>query len=114
MNTDEVFKSVSDREEQDKTHGMVSAELPRYRCHKEVWALKIKEIHYDVDRSGIDRETDGSAIIIPEEGGYAPFRVSADYVRKHSPKAGGYYVVYKGGYQSWSPAPEFIDGYTRI
>jgi hypothetical protein len=33
---------------------------------------------------------------------------------KHNPQVGGYYVMYKDGYQSWSPASEFEDGYTRI
>ena len=27
---------------------------------------------------------------------------------------GYYYVVYRDGYKSWSPASEFEDGYTRI
>ena len=36
-------------------------ELPKYRCHKEVWALKIKSIKYDGE--GEDRESDGTAMI---------------------------------------------------
>lgn len=80
------------------------AELPRYRCHKEVWALKIKQII---------PTPDGGAQIESEEG-FAPFHVSADYVRKHQPEAGGYWVQYADGYQSWSPAEAFESGYTRI
>lgn len=92
-----------------------SVEMPRYKCHKEVWALKIKAIAFDIDAARIEnRETDGSAVITPEERGYGPFRVDHDYVRKHNPQAGGYYVVYRGGYKSWSPAREFEDGYTLI
>lgn len=86
-------------------------QLPRYRCHKEVWALKIKSVE-NPTRPG--DESDGSRIITPEDGRYAPFRVDHDYVRKHNPQPGGYYVVYADGYKSWSPAKAFEDGYTLI
>lgn len=95
--------------------GETGREMPRYKCHKEVWALKIKAIAYDVELAQAEgRETDGSAMITPEEDGYAPFRVDYAYVNKHRPKVGGYYVVYADGYKSWSPAPAFEEGYTRI
>ena len=90
----------------------VQAEMPKYRCHKEVWALKIKDIKRDGE--GENRETDGSAMITPEEEGYAPFKVEHGYMFKHKPEVGGYYVVYKDGYKSYSPAEAFEDGYTRI
>ena len=90
-------------------------EMPKYRSHKEVWALKIKDIVFDVDLAkNSNRETDGSAIITPVDGVYAPFKVDSAYVRKHNPKAGGYYVVYADGYKSWSPAEAFEEGYTRV
>lgn len=85
--------------------------MPRYKCHKEVWALKIKAIKRDGE--GEDRESDGSAIITTEEEGYAPFKVSADYMHKHKPQVGGYYVQYDDGYESFSPAKAFEEGYTR-
>ena len=89
--------------------------MPKYECHKLVWAFKIKEIVLDSDLAAKEnRETDGSAIITPEEEGFAPFKVSAEYIRKHNPKVGGYYVVYKDGYASWSPAKEFEEGYTKV
>ena len=87
-------------------------EMPRYKCFKEVWALKIKEIKRDGE--GENRETDGSASITPEEEGYAPFIVNHDYMFKHKPVVGGYYVVYKDGYKSFSPADAFEDGYTKL
>ncbi len=86
-----------------------TTEMPRYRCHKEVWALKIADIRVDE----VDLATNG-ATITPTESGYAPFRVNAAYLEKHRPKVGGYYVVYKDGYQSFSPADAFEDGYTKI
>lgn len=88
-------------------------EMPKYRCHKEVWALKIKAIKRDGEDEP-NRETDGSGVIFPEEKGYAGFKVDADYMRKHNPKVGGYYVVYKDGYKSFSPAVAFEDGYSLI
>lgn len=88
-------------------------EMPKYRCHKVVHALKIAAI---VVRShtvnGV--EQDGSAIITPVEKGYAPFKVDREFVVKHGPEPGGYYVVYADGYKSFSPAKAFEEGYTRI
>ena len=93
----------------------VGREMPRYKCHKEVWALKIAAIDRDSDKARAEgRETDGSAMIAPSDVGYAPFRVKSDYMRKHDPQVGGYYVVYEDGYQSFSPAEAFESGYTRI
>jgi hypothetical protein len=87
-------------------------EMPRYNCHKQVWALKIAKIVRDGE--GENRETDGSAFIYPAEAGYAPFRVDSEFMRKHGPKEGGYYVVYKDGYKSFSPAQAFEEGYTLV
>ncbi|MFH2029795.1 MAG: hypothetical protein ABIJ40_04095 [Bacteroidota bacterium] len=90
-------------------------EMPKYQSHKQVWALKIKEVVFDSDLAKeTNRETDGSATITPEDEGYAPFKVDREYVRKHSPKVGGYYVVYKDGYKSFSPAEAFEEGYTKL
>lgn len=92
-----------------------SSEMPRYKSHKEVHALKIAGIVFDREEANLEgRETDGGAIIIPSEDGYAPFKVDKAYVDKHEPKAGGYYVVYADGYKSWSPAEAFEDGYTLV
>ena len=89
-----------------------SAEMPRYKCHKEVWALKIAAIVRDGE--GEDRETDDTAMITPENSCYAAFKVDADYMYKHKPQVGGYYVVYADGYKSFSPADAFEDGYTLV
>jgi hypothetical protein len=77
-----------------------AVEMPRYKCHKEVHALKIRAV------SGLT--------IVPEDSGYAPFEVPPAYLDKHKPEAGGYYVVYDDGYKSFSPAKAFEDGYTRL
>ncbi len=97
------------------TENQPQAEMPRYKCHKEVWALKIKAIAFDIDAAkSEDRETDGSAWITPDEEGYSRFKVDRAYVQKHKPEVGGYYVVYKDGYKSFSPAEAFEDGYALI
>lgn len=83
----------------------VATEMPKYKCHKKVWALKIKTIEL--------RPANGH-LIHPEDVGYAPFEVSDEYVQKHNPQAGGYYVVYEDGYRSFSPAAAFESGYTPI
>lgn len=88
-------------------------EMPKYVCHKEVWALKIKCIKRD-GWDDDDQETDGSATIIPADEGYAPFKVDREFMRKHQPHAGGYYVVYQDGYKSFSPGKAFESGYTPI
>lgn len=82
------------------------AEMPKYKCHKEVWALKIGEITI--------HPTAGNATIIPEESEFAEFDVDSEYVSKHKPQVGGYYVVYEDGYKSFSPAEAFESGYTKI
>lgn len=86
-------------------------QMPRYRCHKEVWALKIKK----VERSNVmGNESEGGALLRFEDPRYVPIWVEYDYVHKHSPQPGGYYVVYSDGYKSFSPADAFEGGYTLI
>ena len=100
------------RNEYTEADMVPSRQMPKYKCHKEVWALKIKRIAPNLtDGSGL---TDGSAFLDPEDEGFAPFRVDAEYMRKHNPQVGGYYVVYADGYKSFSPAQAFEEGYTKI
>ncbi len=102
-------------EDRDDDRQACTVEIPKYRSHKVVHALKIKSIVFDKDEARKEgRETTGGATITPEEDGYAKFKVDAAYVQKHTPVAGGYYVVYEGGYKSWSPAKAFEQGYTKI
>ncbi len=85
---------------------LASRQMPRYRCHKEVWALKLRGVG-PVDGSG-------KAWLFPEDREYSEFAVSSEYLRKHDPQPGGYFVVYDDGYESFSPAAPFEAGYTRI
>lgn len=78
-------------------------EMPKYQCHKKVWALKIKEIQDD-------KATQPTLAF--HEVGYAPISVDWDWYYKHKPEAGGYYVVYEDGYKSFSPEKVFEEGYS--
>lgn len=97
-----------------------SAPMPQYECHKKVWALKINEVicHADADPSISIEEfakTDkfqGCHLMV--ENPFSPIPVDAEWYRKNKPQAGGYYVVYKDGYTSYSPADAFEEGYTLI
>lgn len=85
--------------------GSACAEMPKYKCIKEVWALKIKSIVFNFD---------GTATFTPEDIRYSPIRLDAEYVQKHKPIESGYYVIYKDGYKSFSPASAFEDGYVLV
>lgn len=81
--------------------------LPRYRCHKEVSALKIASI----DRCELPNTGARLEFTEPE---YEPIDVSGKWIEKHDPKVGGYYVRYDDDYSSFSPAEPFESGYTRL
>lgn len=76
-------------------------EMPKYQCHKKVWALKIKGISLDGELGF-------------EEEGYAPIVAPKEWLDKHNPAVGGYYIVYEDGYKSYSPAEAFEAGYSLI
>lgn len=103
--------------------GQALTEMPKYKCHKIVHALKIIKIVYDDDV-----QNDGGATLYPEDSkGYAPFKVDSEFIRKHlsereakeyslleAEDSQGYYVRYEDGYKSWSPAEVFEAGYVLI
>lgn len=108
------IRSLEERLSEAEENSGAATEMPRYKCHKEVWALKIERVQMDADTARVEeRETDGSARLFVEAP-FMPIRVDHDYVRRHKPEAGGYYVVYKDGYKSFSPAQAFEEGYARI
>lgn len=88
----------------------VMAQMPKYRSHKEVWALKISR----VELVGCDTTTDENPIVTVafEDETFAPKKFNLH--SKPNPKAGWYYVVYDDGYESFSPTKAFEDGYTRV
>lgn len=115
--------------------------MKQYQCHKVVSAFKIKHINLvNFELSDIERgrfyqlltakegdagtpsqwdevrlpKTANIGVIYPEDESLMPLCVSMDYINKHTPKEGGYYVRYEDGYESWSPAAVFEKGYVEI
>ncbi len=89
--------------------GTAMVEMPRYRSHKTVWALRIKEV---ISR-GTDATTDENELVDIrfEDPRYAPMEL-VSLRGKPTPQAGWYYVQYKDGYFSFSPAEAFEEGNT--
>lgn len=86
-------------------------EMPSYKSHKTVHALKIKAIVQSL--STVEMEG-GSWDLVPEDPRYPPVIVPHAWYVKHEPKAPGYLVVYEEGYRSWSPADVFEAGYALV
>ena len=76
--------------------------IPQYRSHKIVQALKIGRI-------------DGTTIH-PEDPTLPQVQVNPEYLDnyKRAAEQPGYFVQYDDGYQSWSPAKAFEEGYTQL
>lgn len=79
--------------------------MPKYRCHKKVWALQIKSIA---------EITDGLMLSF-EEPHFAPRQFNTDELKgRPTPQPGWYFVQYEDGYISFSPPEVFEEGYTLI
>lgn len=83
----------------------VTKEMPKYECHKKVHALKI---------AGFVADQHGVVYFQPAEPGYSKVPLTPEFVAKHKPEVGGYYVVYEDGYKSFSPASSFESGYKLL
>lgn len=82
-----------------------SIQMPKYKCHKEVWALKIEQVKAD---------NIGRTFLHFADERYAPIEIANGWLMKHMPVPGGYYVQYQDGYASYSPAEAFESGYALI
>lgn len=82
-------------------------DLPRYQSHKVVQAGKIISITPPVAGTEADEPAllDVEGIVV---------QVMPEWVAKHSPEVGGYFVRYADGYESYSPAQAFESGYTPL
>src|SRR6266851_5524152 len=98
----QAWESVGD----SMSESNASRQMPKYLCHKEVWALKIGE--------GLKVLPNGDVILPILDTGYAPVIVAKAVVSRYMPMPGDYYVVYEDGYKSISPAKAFEEGYTLI
>lgn len=79
----------------------VEKEMPKYKCHKEVWALEIETVEF------------GPKLVFADKS-YEPMPISQSVLARYTPKPGDYFVTYEDGYQSISPKKAFEEGYTRI
>ena len=79
----------------------------KYRSHKEVTAYKILDVIRIIDGTG-------KLLLAKSTEDDHQIRVSNGFMIKHRPQVGGYYVIYTGGYKSYSPACVFEEGYTEI
>lgn len=85
--------------------------MPEYECHKHVWALKITDVTVD--------EEHGRALLHFDKPEFEPLGVSETWLARNVSArdkgifglVGGYYVVYRDGFASWSPGDVFEDGY---
>jgi hypothetical protein len=84
-----------------------SIELPKYKCHKEVWALKLESVSHDGT---------GLVNLTFENKRYAPIVVDLAWLDRFNGNKDdyGYYVIYADGYESWSPTKAFEEGYSLV
>lgn len=78
--------------------------LPRWNCHKSVFADKITAIQ--------TTETAGHVTTAWNLACGAVVSVAPEMILRGSPVLGDYYVRYDDGYESWSPVKAFEEGYT--
>lgn len=89
----------------------MNKQLPRWKCHKEVEGFRVDAI----DRHFDDGIHDGATLVeINDNKVSHGVIVSQQYMDKHQPQVGGYYVRYMDGYESFSPPVAFLSGYTPI
>jgi len=82
-------------------------DIPRYQCHKTVWALKIAHIEQHID---------GGVTITPADPAYDAFCRSRRW-RGLPGLVGddpGYYLHYADGAEGFMPAKEFEQDYHRL
>lgn len=73
--------------------------MKRYQCYKTVEASVIHRVN----------AREGGACSLNLDAG--TIEMPAEWVQKHNPQVGGYFVQYADGYQSYSPAKAFETGY---
>ena len=99
------------------TENPVAGYLPRWQCHKQVWADQIVEARdwlandpQDTHYPASEKDT-GIRLVLASK---AFIIVHKDLIARGCPTVGDYYMQYDDGYESWSPATVFEEGYTRL
>lgn len=83
-----------------------AAEMPKYKSHKEVWALEIEVVSEPLE--------DGSRYVHFKDTRYSPALCPLEMFARYVPTDGDFYVCYRDDYRSFSPKREFLDGYSLI
>lgn len=106
--------------------------FPLYKCHKTVEAFKIHSITAQALGTAAGEVVPPQMVNVPHGDGFQSVYPSAqkteyvltdnsgdfeivvneDFMERHGVHSGGYFVRYADGYQSFSPADTFEDGYT--
>lgn len=79
--------------------------MKTYQCHKQVQAAKITAVIENHEKSGITLQLEGEPLSL---------EMKQEWADKHQPQVGGYFVQYSDGYQSFSPAAPFEEGYSMV
>lgn len=79
-----------------------------YQCHKRVQAFCIGAIE------PFDQDGDKGYHLVPDDENVLGWAVRQAYMDKHKPEVGGYFVLYQDGYESFSPAAAFEQGYALV
>lgn len=84
-------------------------ELPVYKSHKLVRALKISSMNLLYDCYG-------TALIVPADQRYKEFLTCQGWSERFKGDESdfGYWVLYEDGYESWSPSYAFENGYSLV
>lgn len=79
--------------------------MQKFQCHKIVEAGKILSV--------LDLPSQpGTRLVL--QGEKDTRAVTPEWVERHKPEVGGYFVRYDDGYESYSPAQAFEQGYTPV
>lgn len=86
------------------------SEIPQWQCHKIVQASKI----IAMDELGKDDKDPSTTCFRWWLECGIMINVSKSLASRGYPNTGDYYVLYADGYESWSPAKAFEEGYTKL
>lgn len=97
--------------------------LSKYRSHKEVRAARIETVASESLSGAALSQAEPPFLVLlsdpaftgpPDDTPMVRVDVTSEWMEKHSPQVGGYFVVYEDGYTSYSPAKAFVEGYALI
>ena len=94
-------------EQEQEESRLGTTTFPYYRSHKVVEAAKIVAVHR---KPGLPPKL----VLELPDGKRIHLSVDLTYMEKHNPQVGGFWMRYPDGYQSWSPAKAFVDGYSIV